>query len=260
MPNSILWIGLVALSLFVLFPLIASRHPRIRQTTDAALATRVLHRGGTPARVVRGPAAGHESDPTWRPDPRAVRVSSSYAEDRMEIHEDEAPARRQPVDDFVPSRRGRGGFDPRADAIARAERYRFRQQAVLILLVTMVLSGLLGLIFGAGLWWVTGAAATVTVVYLVYLRRQVRLEAEIRRRRMARVKRLRAAAAIARGDSEMMDEATDAASLGALRCTAPVLDPDDGDPSFDLLPTYYEGGDIAVDELYPGELRHAAGQ
>ena len=47
MPNSILWIGLVVLWLFVLFPLLADRHPRIRQTTDVALATRVLFRGGS---------------------------------------------------------------------------------------------------------------------------------------------------------------------------------------------------------------------
>ena len=31
----------------------------------------------------------------------------------------------------MPTRRGRGGFDPQADAIARAARYSFRQRAVL---------------------------------------------------------------------------------------------------------------------------------
>ncbi len=40
MPNSLLWIGLVAVWLFVLVPMLVTKRPRIRQTTDAALATR----------------------------------------------------------------------------------------------------------------------------------------------------------------------------------------------------------------------------
>lgn len=67
MPNSILWIALVVLWVFVLFPMLADRHPRIRRTTDVALATRVLHRGGTRRRAKKGPATGHETDPDWVP-------------------------------------------------------------------------------------------------------------------------------------------------------------------------------------------------
>ncbi|WP_280453750.1 hypothetical protein [Nocardia brasiliensis] len=84
MPNSILWIGLVVLWVFVLFPILADRHPRIRRTTDAALATRVLHRGDSKRRTKSGPAAGHETDPNWRPRRTQRKYAhSDDAEDRM---------------------------------------------------------------------------------------------------------------------------------------------------------------------------------
>ncbi len=58
MPSSsIIWIALVAVWLFVLVPMLVSRRPRIRQTTDAALATRVLFQGGA-KRTARGPRPG----------------------------------------------------------------------------------------------------------------------------------------------------------------------------------------------------------
>ncbi|WP_174566833.1 hypothetical protein [Nocardia crassostreae] len=66
MPNSILWIGLVVLWVFVLFPMLADRHPRIRQHTEAALSTRVLHRGDAKRRTRKGPATGHDTDPDLR--------------------------------------------------------------------------------------------------------------------------------------------------------------------------------------------------
>ncbi|WP_342217009.1 gephyrin-like molybdotransferase receptor GlpR, partial [Nocardia brasiliensis] len=252
MPNSILWIGLVVLWVFVLFPILADRHPRIRRTTDAALATRVLHRGDSKRRTKSGPAAGHETDPNWRPrrtqrkyahsddaedrmttpaddpvtegDPPAIAESAAShpepertdaeladaelaetelvdteladdaeradadsdsadlpaddlesdtvaaevdapqddAADDDDVHDDQAeqtrpepaaaripparstvPARVEHDDydaarddydddfDYVPTRRGRGGDDPEADAIARAARNTFRQRAVL---------------------------------------------------------------------------------------------------------------------------------
>lgn len=54
MPSSFVWIGLVAVWLFVLVPMLVNKRPRIRQTSDAALATRVLHRGDSNP-VQRGP-------------------------------------------------------------------------------------------------------------------------------------------------------------------------------------------------------------
>ncbi|MGH3675917.1 MAG: divisome protein SepX/GlpR [Mycobacterium sp.] len=67
-PQSLLWISLVVLWLFVLVPMLISKRDAVRRTSDVALATRVLNRA-TGARLLKrgGPAAGHRSDPDWRP-------------------------------------------------------------------------------------------------------------------------------------------------------------------------------------------------
>ncbi|WP_154789948.1 divisome protein SepX/GlpR [Nocardia aurantiaca] len=290
MPNSILWIGLVVLWVFVLFPMLANRHPRIRQHTDAALSTRVLHRGGAKRRTRKGPATGHDTDPDYVPVRRKLQHPSEDPEDRMtrsdgstaasdekEVDTEAEPISEAPVvtaeapepeadsadaeaqvdavaesdsetaesetdpetatddgefetdsdaaarteaepepprrarppalrasdpepepesdsddEDFVPSRRGRGGFDPEADAAARAARYTFRQRAVLGgALSTLILAGA-GVAISALLWWLCALSGIVLVAYLAYLRRQVRIEEDIRRRRAARLARRRA--------------------------------------------------------------------
>jgi hypothetical protein len=374
MPNSILWIGLVVLWVFVLFPILADRHPRIRRTTDAALATRVLHRGGGKRRLRKGPAAGHETDPNWRPRGRhdGRRVPRKYphsddAEDRMttpadepvtetdeenmpaaddvaasdiadaetddteaddfgtdapdEVEPDEAesdevesaaersdddeaaevaakidaetddggvgayhpetvaaripparstaPARVDYDDydgggtaeqDFVPSRRGRGGYDPEADAIARAARYTFRQRAVLGLLLTAILSGALALVLTPLLWWACGLAATVLVTYLAYLRKQVRMEEEIRRRRAARLNRghqdeADPHARRARSPHGTMDRDT----ARALRRRSTLVEPDDEDPMFAHLDPFDPATARALRTRANGDMRRAAG-
>ncbi|CAM4206858.1 hypothetical protein MB901379_03955 [Mycobacterium basiliense] len=68
-PQSLLWISLVVLWLFVLVPMLISKRDAVRRTSDVALATRVLN-GGANARLLKrgGPAAGHRSDPHWKPE------------------------------------------------------------------------------------------------------------------------------------------------------------------------------------------------
>ncbi|KJX75838.1 gephyrin-like molybdotransferase receptor GlpR [Mycobacterium lepromatosis] len=68
-PQSLLWISLVVLWLFVLVPMLISKRDAVRRISDVALATRVLN-GVAGARLLkRGrPAAGHRSDPNWKPD------------------------------------------------------------------------------------------------------------------------------------------------------------------------------------------------
>ena len=67
-PQSLLWISLVVLWLFVLVPMLISKRDAVRRTSDVALATRVLN-GSDNSRLLRRsrPAAGHASDPHWRP-------------------------------------------------------------------------------------------------------------------------------------------------------------------------------------------------
>ena len=45
-PQSLLWISLVVLWLFVLVPMLISKRDAVRRTSDVALATRVLNSGG----------------------------------------------------------------------------------------------------------------------------------------------------------------------------------------------------------------------
>jgi hypothetical protein len=67
-PQSLLWISLVVLWLFVLVPMLISKRDAVRRTSDVALATRVLNTGRNARLLRRGrPAAGHNSDPEWQP-------------------------------------------------------------------------------------------------------------------------------------------------------------------------------------------------
>jgi hypothetical protein len=67
-PQSLLWISLVVLWLFVLVPMLISKRDAVRRTSDVALSTRVLNSAhGTRLRRGTKPATGHRSDPDWQP-------------------------------------------------------------------------------------------------------------------------------------------------------------------------------------------------
>jgi hypothetical protein len=245
MPSSFVWIGLVAVWLFVLVPMLVNKRPRIRQTSEAALATRVLHRGDSNP-VRRGPAAGHRSDPNRQPEP----VRSGYdAEDQMDTHAEDSDysGGRAPVREFVPVRRGRGGFDPEADAVAREARYTFRQRTLLGLAFVSIMAGALALIVSPLVWWLCALSFAGLVGYLAYLRRQVRIEQEIRRRRTERLNRSRL------GVESHTDEELRLIPSRLRRPGAVVLEVDDGDPAFDHLDHYEE-------VPMQSEMRRASGQ
>lgn len=86
-PQSLLWISLVILWLFVLVPMLINKRDSVRRTSDVALATRVLN-GGAAARLKKRsrPAAGHRGDPDWKPD------IDTY-DDLDEASDDEQPER-----------------------------------------------------------------------------------------------------------------------------------------------------------------------
>ncbi|MBJ7290964.1 MAG: hypothetical protein JHC79_18815, partial [Williamsia sp.] len=67
MPNSVLWVCLVAIWLFVLVPMVIKGRPEVRKRTEATLATRVINRGGramskASSKVARG---RHPHDADW---------------------------------------------------------------------------------------------------------------------------------------------------------------------------------------------------
>lgn len=82
-PQSLLWISLVVLWLFVLVPMLVSKRDAVRRTSDIALAARVLN-SAVGARLLKraGPAAGHRSDPDWRCDPDWGSEDDEDSEDR----------------------------------------------------------------------------------------------------------------------------------------------------------------------------------
>ncbi|NVN52181.1 gephyrin-like molybdotransferase receptor GlpR [Mycolicibacterium hippocampi] len=85
-PQSLLWISLVVLWLFVLVPMLINKRDAVRRTSDVALATRVLNSSATARlRRRRGPATGHRSDPDWRPSHDDIDESDDL--------ENEAPSR-----------------------------------------------------------------------------------------------------------------------------------------------------------------------
>ncbi|MDG3014794.1 gephyrin-like molybdotransferase receptor GlpR [Speluncibacter jeojiensis] len=371
MPNSLLWIGLVAVWLFVLVPMLINRREPIRRTGDATLATRVLHRGGMARMVRRKP--GRRTDPAWLrsnarvavddigddaaadelPEPAertekqasptedvrssedapssgnsvaadaaeaeavhadaadgdeaaadiesggavapvvqagetsgagadsasesktkstsaSVSVSGGTLADRMlgrtptvvadvastptpPVEESEAPATKDeadrdlsetvaaemdqpgaddPLPPPAPRRRGRGGFDPEADAEARAVRYASRQRTVVGLTVMALATLVLGLLVFSPLLWLHGVIDVLLVLYLTYLRRQVRMEQEIRRRRMARLAR-------GRLDNAGRERRRGPVPERLRRPGAVVLEVDDEDPVFDHLEFYH---------------------
>jgi hypothetical protein len=113
--------------------------------------------------------------------------SDGYADRRHEPREGEDAERYRPV----PVRPGRGGFDPQAAERAKAYRYRQRRRIVLTLLVIAVLATGAGLLGISLAWAAVAVAAVLLALYLAYLRRQVRIEEDIRRRRAARLERAR---------------------------------------------------------------------
>ena len=281
MPNSLLWAGLVALWLFVLFPILADKHPRIRRTTDAALATRVLIRGGSKRRRKGGPATGHSVDPDWSPSPedlegsligesKEVPMSSEEEQDdlteiddvrvqevqahEVQAHEAEAPAERRTSEERTRSavataerryRPGRGGFDPEADRIAREAKFAFRQRMILALLVAMVALIGVSIFVTDQAWWGVGAVVGMLAGYLVYLRRQVSLETEIRRRRSERFARGR------------LDPNKDAgAGRAGVRRAPVVLELDDEDPAFEHIATVRSAMDLMAER----PMRRASGE
>ncbi|MGW4101343.1 divisome protein SepX/GlpR [Mycobacterium sp. NPDC004974] len=375
-PQSLLWISLVVLWLFVLVPMLISKRDSVRRTSDVALATRVLNSGRNAQRLRRGPAAGHHSDPHWRPsadhldedldeeleddeapvevrvhatvqhtvvvaavsvetpepdyldvdivdedsgalpvgtmaeaaeaaaepeevaepelelefetepeaepeaEPEPVAVEEPIAgfeaveseaqteriavdldeaedpQDLEDVQEDEdpedladdeyeyvadtsglepeaedEPADEQQADEPVASlsatRQRR--FESKKAAEISARKFQFRKRVLAVLAATLLFSAGAALLVTPSAWWVFGGAGTLTVLYLAYLRRQTRIEEQLRRRRAQRMARSRL------GVENTDDHKLDVVPARLRRPGAVVLDIDDEDPIFEHL-------------------------
>lgn len=372
-PQSLLWISLVVLWLFVLVPMLISKRESVRRTSDVALATRVLNSGRNAQRLRRGPAAGHNSDPHWRPTPdhldedlegeleetvpsrppkRAVVVAAPAAasaepdyldvdiveedsgalplgathaggvpdvEEVAPVDEDpqtdqlrldlDAPAEvdqvdatedvaedvadeqvedvpeeavepveqpvaedasdEEPVDEddtaddqsdlaaheyeYVADSSGleaeaepeeaaedeapvaamgssrQRRMESKTAAQVSARKYRFRKRVLALFALILVASSAAAFLVTPTAWWVCGTTATLTVLYLAYLRRQTRIEEQLRRRRAQRLRRSRL------GVENTDDHKLDVVPARLRRPGAVVLDIDDEDPIFEHL-------------------------
>lgn len=358
-PQSLLWVSLVVLWLFVLVPMLISKRDAVRRTSDVALATRVLTSGAS-ARLGKrpGPASGHRSDPDWRPAPESladldgqdglddldegaaesgrrvavmtvatgttgaaerdyldVDVVEAVVEegpaapaaevtdqddqtDRIEVGATRRPevaagnADSQPgelfatedvdddgIDDVdgVPGSRGVPGnqhvaadetptvafaaqrdttsarrhrHDSAVSAAVTARKYQFRKRTITVLTVLMLVAAVLAFTVTSAAWWLCAVAGTVTVLYLGYLRRQTRIEDQVRRRRAQRMARSRL------GVENTADRDMDIVPARLRQPGTAVLEIDDEDPVFEHL----EHAPVASEQDWASTLPRAAGQ
>lgn len=217
MPSSLIFTGLVVLWLLILVPAVARHQQEVARPSGASLAGRVLAR---PRRRMQARRNGRlpteegdsvdperldqddtptarETERPWVSTGRAARLDVEEPSDEPdEPAENDDAAEPDGVDDESDVRwerpppryrPGRGGYDPEADAEIARRRYAFRQRVVLTLLVCALLTGIAAAAAFPLVWGAHGAIDLALVIYLVYLRRQVRMEAAIRERRAARM-------------------------------------------------------------------------
>jgi hypothetical protein len=203
--------------------MVSKRRQEVVRTAETALAARVLR----------------------RPDPS--RAAPQRGQEIPMI-----PGRvvqREPAVDERRYRAGRGGYDPEvAEQLAQAK-YAFRQRVVLGLALAALATVVLAYTVSSLLWWLHATLDVAIVAYLGYLRRQVRIEEQVRQRRAARLAGSRPRESVAADvpaeviqDVEPIREPTvwPAPELPATHPTAEALEFDDEDPIFDELKPVFE--------------------
>ncbi|MFD5869305.1 gephyrin-like molybdotransferase receptor GlpR [Corynebacterium sp. NPDC060344] len=147
---------------------------------------------------------------------------------------------------FAERRRGRGGFDPVSDARYAETRFARRRRSVGVLAAFIIIGVALGAFVGGWAWWLPLAGAGLLVLYLVYLRRTVLAENELRARRIRRMKMARLG--VRNSEDEELGIPERLRRPGAV-----VVELDDEDPDFADLP-------YSTYEFPEEDIRRAAGQ
>ncbi|PRC47821.1 hypothetical protein C6A85_82990, partial [Mycobacterium sp. ITM-2017-0098] len=117
------------------------------------------------------------------------------AEDEYEYVDDssglEAPSEADlRIADSMSDSRRRRRESTTAEAVS-ARKYRFRARTIAVLSVLMLASAVAAYTWSSTMWWVAGVIGAITLLYLAYLRRQTRIEEQLRRRRAQRMARSR---------------------------------------------------------------------
>ncbi|CRK61442.1 PROBABLE CONSERVED TRANSMEMBRANE PROTEIN [Alloactinosynnema sp. L-07] len=233
MPSSLIVVALVVAWLVVLVPMVVRKRQEIARTADSALAARVVRSGVSHDLDDSDEAHDHDEAEDTREDFAMSDADEVDTElDELDADELDAP---QPARRYRP---GRGGYDPEAAARSARAKYGFRQRVVLLMIVLAIISAVTALAVTATMWWAHGAIDVALVGYLTYLRRQVRIEEEIRQRRYARMTAVHRSHARPIED-EYEDEYDEEPPFRQYaRVTHPgavVIDIDDEDPWFDHL-------------------------
>jgi hypothetical protein len=217
MPSSLVVVGLVLAWLVVLVPMIVRKRQEVSRTADSTLSARVVRSGAEDEEFAEHEAEEEAAmndtgrvEQDFRDDVEDDDVEEEFADDLAEdghgaadddaddemSDEFTARYRQTAYQDYDYGRRyrpGRGGFDPEAAAVIARAKYAFRQRVVLAMLIGAVATAVTAAVAVPTLWWGHGALDLALVSYLAYLRRQVRIETEIRERRLARMQRARRA-------------------------------------------------------------------
>lgn len=244
MPSSLIVVALVVAWLVVLVPMIVRKRQEVARTADSALAARVVHSGGAED-AEEVPMRGAE-EPAEELDQASAEEEPQQVVEELPPY-DPAPRRYRP---------GRGGFDPEAAAVIARAKYAFRQRVVLAMIVGSIVSAVFAAVVFPMLWWPHAMIDVTLVSYLAYLRRQVRIEQEIRERRLARMRAAQRIRAHQRSQpvQEPVEKEEDLSPVStACPPVAPppvaprprparypgtvVVDVDDEDPTFDDLET-----------------------
>src|SRR5699024_8754011 len=202
MPSSLIIVALAAAWLVVLVPMVARNRQEVARPADSALSARVVRSGNsrnerrkefvmaeyTPdqdvdvgqARLDHAGEYGDEYvDEKYRDGD--VPVDDGYEETASE-ERNHTPQGREfetGTERARAYRPGRGGFDPEAAEIAARAKYTYRQRVVVSLLCAAVVTAIVAAVLAPVLWWLHAIVDVSLVGYLVYLRRQVRIENEI---------------------------------------------------------------------------------
>ena len=276
MPSSLLIGALVVAWLVVLVPMIARRRQEVAKTADSVLAARVVRSGGVRSRMEEytmpdaDETRRHQADdafacaetdgdytvelPLPSDDTRDPMVDPSFEYDYREDDQRSEESREAGRADDLPRqyRPGRGGFDAESAEIAKQARYAYRRRVVLVMILTATGSALVAAVVMPMMWWAHGAVDFALVSYLSYLRRQVRIEEEIRQRRLARMRTTHREAQVRqrprsepRHELEQRHEPRQKERPTSTRLSASppprpgvqVVDIDEGDPEFEELAT-----------------------
>ena len=223
LPTSLIVVAIVFGWLVVLVPLIVRKRQAIARTADSTLAARVVRSAEDGVREeVAMPEVETADDiediEDEHEDPRAEEFpaedfnATPNSEPRLDTADpdrdrdlvDTAEVEQGPplawphqaeVGEPRRHRPGRGGFDPEAAAVAARAKYALRQRVVVSMLLLAIASAVTAATVMPMIWWAHGSIDAGLVGYLAYLRRQVRIEEEVRQRRLARMAQARRAQA-----------------------------------------------------------------